>query len=129
MGGWKDAERFEGARFCVLDEVPDGGAPADAHVPIYDPAAEAPLRENLERLVTLVDDARAGGKPVLLYCGHGVRRGPLAGAWYLHRHNGISLDEAYRRVAAVRPKIEHAKEWIAHPQPLVDRETVRRRAK
>jgi Dual specificity phosphatase, catalytic domain len=118
VGGWNDAVHFSGARFCVLDEVPAEDLPADSHVPIYDESADAPLRANLDRVVRLVETARKQERPVLLFCGHGVRRSPLAGAWYLHRHEGISLDAAYDRIRSVRPKVEHVDEWVGHPEAL-----------
>jgi hypothetical protein len=58
------------------------------------------------------------GRPVLVFCGHGIRRGPLAAAWYLHRSEGLTLAEAYTRIRAVRPQIEEAKEWIGDPENL-----------
>lgn len=118
VGGWGDAAAFEGTRFCVLDETPDAPFPAEVHVPIYDAASERPLRANLDRLAGLVEAARAKNEPVLLFCGHGVRRGPLAAAWYLHRHEGIPLDAAYERIRAVRPHIEVAREWISDTTAL-----------
>jgi Dual specificity phosphatase, catalytic domain len=118
VGGWDDAVGFHGRRLCVLDEVPDEKLPAEAHIPIYDEKKDTPLRANLDRVARWVDDARAKGEPVLLFCGHGVRRGSLAGAWYLRRHDGVSLDAAYDRVRAVRPKIQHVKDWVGHWQVL-----------
>ncbi|HEY6237647.1 MAG TPA: dual specificity protein phosphatase [Thermoplasmata archaeon] len=112
VGGWSDAVAFRGTRLCVLDEVPDEPIPAEAHLPIYDEKKDEPIRVNLDRVAQLVEKARAKKEPVLLFCGHGVRRGPLAGAWYLHRHEGIPLDDAYDRVRAVRPKVEHVKDWV-----------------
>ncbi len=112
VGGWADAEKFEGTRFCVLDETPDAPFPAEVHIPIYDSQADRPIRPNLDRLADLVAAARAKHQPVLLFCGHGIRRGPLAGAWYLHRQLGLSLEEAYGRVRTVRPKIEAVEEWV-----------------
>ena len=121
VGGWSDAPGFRGRRLCVLDEVPNGELPAEAHIPIYDEKTDRPLLSNLERAAQWVEDARSQGEPVLLFCGHGVRRGSLAGAWYLHRHEGVSLDAAYDRVRAVRPKIQHAKEWVGNWQILAER--------
>jgi protein-tyrosine phosphatase len=118
VGGWKDAEAFQGARFCVLDELPEEKVPADRHVPIYDERSDAPIRKNLDELADLVRTAHEGGRPVLMFCGHGVRRGSLAGAWYLHRVQGIPLDAAYERVRAARPQIEHVKEWVGNWQSL-----------
>lgn len=113
VGGWKDAVNFEGARFCVLDE-PEADAPADAQRAIYDGATAKAIPKNLDQIAALAGTARDSGRPVLFFCGHGIRRGPLAAAWFLHRHEGMSLDAAYEKIAAVRPKIERPSEWIEH---------------
>ena len=119
VGGWSDAEKFVGQRVCVLDELPDSGAPAERHFPIYDEAHDRPIRENLDHVAAFVEAARANHQPALMFCGHGIRRASLAGAWFLHRHEGITLDEAYARVRAVRPKIEHVKDWVGDWKGLV----------
>jgi protein-tyrosine phosphatase len=117
VGGWNDAVRFAGARFCVLDEAPEDMPPA-MHIPIYDATNDSAIRENLDRLAQAVASARTKGEPALVFCGHGVRRGPLGGAWYLRKSEGLSLDEAYERVRAVRPKIEHARAWVGNAKQL-----------
>jgi hypothetical protein len=117
VGGWNDALKFEGARFCVLDDAPDDRPPS-AHVPIYEESKDQAIPANLDRLAADVGAARAQGQPVLMFCGHGIRRAPLAGAWYLHRAEGLPLAKAYERVRAARPKIEEAREWIGHPGNL-----------
>jgi rhodanese-related sulfurtransferase len=117
VGGWNDAVPFPGVRVCVLDDPPEEPLPGSTHVPIYDEKHDAAIPANLDRVVALVERARGDGEPVILYCGHGIRRGSLAGAWYLHRQTGISLDDAYGRVRAVRPKIEDGKSWIGHWPP------------
>ena len=119
VGGWSDAEQFQGTRICVLDEAPDDRIPGDTLVPIYNEKQDRPIRENLDRVAKMVETARTAKQPVLLFCGHGIRRGSLAGAWYLHAHDGISLDAAYARVRAVRPKIQHVKEWVGDWKGLV----------
>ncbi len=117
VGGWDDAIRFTGTKFCVREEPPEG-LPGAIHVPIYDGVEDAPIVENLEVLARRMEQAREGGSPVLVFCGHGVRRGPLGAAWYLHRFSQLTLDEAYDRIRTVRPQVEHAKEWIGHWKPL-----------
>jgi hypothetical protein len=117
VGGWNDAVGFEGARFCVLDEPPTELSGV-THVPIYDGATDRAIPENLERLAAAMRAAHARGERVLVFCGHGVRRGPLGGAWYLRRSEGLSLEEAYARVRTVRPKIEHPREWIGDASNL-----------
>lgn len=110
VGGWTDAENFNGTKFCVLDEAPPE-MPAATHVPIYDGAKREPIPANLDRLAQLIGAARSRNERVLVFCGHGVRRAPLAGAWFLHRSEGLSLDQSFDRVRAVRPDIEHVKKW------------------
>ena len=119
VGGWKDAARFDGTRFCVLDKPPED-MPAGTHVRIYDEASDRADRANLDRLAKAIDAARSKGGPVIVFCGHGVRRSPLAAAWYLHRSEQISLDAAYERIRAVRPQIETAAEWIGHVENLTE---------
>jgi len=111
VGGWSDATGFAGTRICVLDAREDD-APADHQIPIYDGALKAALVSNLDRIAELADQARAKGDDVLMFCGHGVRRGPLAMAWYLRRHDGGTIDDAYARIEAVRPQVERASRWI-----------------
>jgi hypothetical protein len=117
LGGWKDAVRFEGARFCVLDDAPDD-MPPGKHIPVYDEGTDQPRVENLDRLAREIHAAQDSGKPVLVFCGHGVRRSPLGVAWYLHRYQHLTLDEAYERIRSVRPQVEHAREWIGNPGAL-----------
>jgi hypothetical protein len=111
VGGWADSSGFRGARICVLDE-PEAGLVADLHLAIHDASTHRPIRTNLEGVAAFVEAARERGEPVLIFCGHGVRRGPLAGAWYLHRSQGITLDEAYAKIQKVRPQAETARKWL-----------------
>jgi protein-tyrosine phosphatase len=117
VGNWKDALEFEGARFCVLDEAPADMPPA-THIPIYSEAAGRADRRKLDRLADAMKAARAKATPVLVFCGHGKYRSPLGGAWYLHRAEGIPLDEAYSRVRAVRPGAHRSLDWIGNLHEL-----------
>ncbi len=117
VGNWGDALRFEGTRFCVLDEAPPDMPPA-THVPIYNEPADRADRGNLDRLAHAMRAARAKGIPVLVFCGHGKYRSPLGAAWYLHREEGIPLDEAYARVHAARPKSSPTLRWIGNLEEL-----------
>jgi protein-tyrosine phosphatase len=119
VGGWNDAVAFEGTRFCVLDEKPEEMPPA-THIPIYDDRSGAALRPNLDRLAREIGAARAAGRPVLVFCGHGIRRSPLAAAWYLHRSEELPLDAAFERVRAVRPKAEPPSSWMGDAASLED---------
>jgi protein-tyrosine phosphatase len=117
VGGWNDAIQFQGTRFCVLDEAPEE-MPVATHVRIYDEEADRADPRSLDRVADAIAAARARGEPVLVFCGHGIRRSPLAAAWYLHRTEGISLDAAYDRIRAVRPKVEPARKWAGNADAL-----------
>ena len=119
VGGWNDAEAFEGARFCVLDEAPPDMPPA-THIRIFDGAKQRADRSALDRLADAVGSAQRQGKPVLIFCGHGVMRSPLGGMWYLHRSKGITLDQAFEQVHARRSRVVHPKEWVKNAQDLVE---------
>lgn len=110
VGGLAVAPGFVGHRICVRDEGAEPGVPSE-HVPVYDPEADRPIVANLDRVFESARAARARGEPVLFYCGHGVRRSPLAAAWYLHRSEGIPITEAYARIESVRPFVERAETW------------------
>jgi len=124
VGGWSDAALFSGEKVCVREEAPEGMAHV-THLPVYDETRGEPIRENLDRVADVIDTARANDRPVLVYCGHGVRRGPLAAAWYLHRYEGLTLDEAFARIAAVRPQIEPVTKWAKRWRSLDDPESDR----
>ncbi len=117
LGNWDDALTFAGSRFCVLDEAP-AEMPASTHVRIYDEEHDRADVESLDRIVSAMETARAKGRPVLVYCGHGVYRSPLAAAWFLKRTQGLTLDEAYERIAAVRPKAKPASKWLGNVSDL-----------
>jgi hypothetical protein len=117
VGNWDDAVKFEGERFCVLDSAPPN-MPSGTHVPIYNEEKDRADRGTLDLLAEAMRAARAKGSPVLVFCGHGKYRSPLGAAWYLHRVEGVSLDEAYSRVLAARPKAHANLEWIGNLDEL-----------
>ena len=117
VGGWKDAVAFKGTRFCVLDEKP-ADMPAATHIPIYDDRSGSAIRPNLDRLAREIAAARAQGHPVLVFCGHGIRRSPLGVAWYLHRSEKLPITEAFARVRAVRPRAEPTVAWMGNATSL-----------
>lgn len=117
IGARRDADRFEGVWFCVLDEAPPD-LPDATHIPLLEAGTGAANRSNLDRLVRGIRQARAEGRPVLIYCGHGIRRSPLGGAWYLRAELGLPLEAAFDRIAAVRPQVERPREWLTDADSL-----------
>lgn len=118
VGGWEDALKFTGAKFCVLDEAPKE-MPSATHIPIYDESTDRANPANLDRLAERMRGARAKGQPVLVFCHQGMYRSPLGAAWFLHRVEGVPLDEASERIQAVRPKAKLAANWVGNYQEIV----------
>lgn len=117
VGGWKEAARFSGTRFCVLDEIPDE-MPVATHVTIYDGSHDRAIVANLDRLTDAMKSAHDHHERVMVFCGHGVRRSPLAAAWYLHRVEELTLDEAYERIRRTRPQVEDVRAWVGNTEGL-----------
>jgi len=118
VGNWEGAQRFEGARFCVLDAAPDDMPPA-THVQIYDEATDRADPKSLDRLASAMSAARAKGEPVLVFCHKGLYRSPLGAAWFLHRSEGLPLDQAFERVQEARPKAKSASNWVGNYAELL----------
>lgn len=118
VGNWEDAQRFEGAKFCVLDAPPKDMPPA-THIQIYDEGTDRADPKSLDRLVNAMKAQHAKGEPVLVFCHQGLYRSPLGAAWYLHRAEGLTLDQAYERVRSVRPKAKPAAGWVGNYADLL----------
>lgn len=117
VGNWNDAVAFEGARFCVLDEQPSD-MPEGTHVRIYDEKTDRADRKALDTLAGKMRSARSSGQTVLVFCGHGIYRSPLAAAWYLHRTEGLSFAAAIERVCEMRPQAKPASQWLGNYREL-----------
>ena len=118
VGNWEDAQRFEGTRFCVLDDAPDDMPPA-THIRIYDAKSDRADPKGLDRLAEAMRSAHSKGQPVLVFCHQGVYRSPLGATWYLHRNEGLPLDQAAQRVVAARPKAKAASTWVGNYSDLL----------
>jgi protein-tyrosine phosphatase len=65
-----------------------------------------------------VDKLLSEGEKVLVHCGMGVERSPLAVVWYLHRKKGMSIVEAYRYVMKRRSVVADRTLWL--PKSALD---------
>lgn len=111
LGDLADAKRWQGFAITVLEYRPPELPSKVVHIPIVDtttPDEFHVLFVQLEALVTVVDTAMSRGEKVLVSCGQGMERSPLAVVWYLFRRKGMSVEEAYRLIREKRPQvIEH----------------------
>ena len=118
LGDLTDAKRWQGFAVTVIEyrqpELPTNVV----HIPIVDTNG-APdsddvhvLFAQLEALVTVVDAALSKDERVLVSCGQGMERSPLAVVWYLFRRKGMSVEVAYRLIKEKRPQVIEHLEWL-----------------
>jgi protein-tyrosine phosphatase len=119
LGDLADARRWQGFAITVLECRPPELPTNVVHIPIVDTNNDAAtsgdihvLFVQLEILVTVVDTALARGEKVLVSCGQGMERSPLAVVWYLFRRRGMSVEDAYRLVKEKRPQVIEHLEWL-----------------
>src|SRR5579884_1196928 len=91
LGDWEDALTVpeEYVRLCVLEAKPPGEPPGALWLPF--------LKD---------------GKKVLLHCGAGIERSPLACVWFLHTKRNMDFDEAYEFVKEKRPIVADRRTWL-----------------
>ena len=105
VGDLGDAKSgFDGLIICVLEEKPFDEPSSAICIP-FDLGS-------LDVIASLIDDALANGRRVLVHCGAGSERAPLTIAWFLHRRRGMSLDAAYDLLKRKRPIVQDRRAWL-----------------
>ena len=108
VGDMVDARAgFDGLTICVLEEKPFD-EPANA---TWIPFLAEGIR-SLEITAEIIDRALTGGRAVLVHCGAGSERAPLAVAWFLYRQRALTLDEAYDLLKSRRPIVQDRRFWL-----------------
>ena len=119
LGDLADAKRWQGFAITVLEYRPPELPTNVVHIPIVDTSRQVTNSDDahalfvqLEALVTVIDAAMARGEKVLVSCGQGMERSPLAVVWYLFRRKGMTVEEAYNLVEEKRPQVIEHLEWL-----------------
>ena len=125
LGDYGDAQKWAenrlGVIICVLTERPPLLLQGTIWRPILDvdSADDSQNRASLEKLELAseaIEEGLKNGRRVLVHCGMGVDRSPLALAWFLRSKRGMELDEAYELIKSKRPIIVSPVDWLP-PQP------------
>lgn len=101
---------FAGLLVCVLEDRPIEEPTKAVHVPILDDNGKAVIKQ-LD-IVSDIIAAHIQHGPVVIHCGAGIERSPLAVVWYLHRERGLSFAEAYAFVMAKRSVVQDRMGWL-----------------
>lgn len=79
---------------------------------IYPPFDEVTMH-SVAATIDYFLDLRGGTKKLVVYCGFGVERSPLAVAYWLRSKYKMSWDQAYYCVKKIRPEAIDCRAWVA----------------
>ena len=106
--GVEDAVKQGCVVINVADEIRND---AQVRIPV-DPYSGSVLKGLNEIADTIQDISGQKGQKVVVHCAMGMERSVLAVVWYLHRENGLSIDDSYDVVRQARPVAVDRREWI-----------------
>lgn len=112
---------------CVLEACPfTAPGPYQFHIHLLGTANDNRVSPAaLEAVSAILSYFRNKGWALLIHCGAGIERSPLAVAWYLANHiasswyeeNGLpsifTLNQAYKFIMLKRPQVQDRQQWIA----------------
>jgi protein-tyrosine phosphatase len=113
LGDANDALKAEGmVIICVLEVKP----PTEPQGAIFFPFLENGIANMniLRDFASTVDRLLTDGKKVLVHCGGGIERSPLAVAFYISWKRGIPIEEAYQIVEQKHPQTQRRLQWLPH---------------
>ena len=110
-----DLER-KGVELSALRRAYDEVAIAFARYPVTDGDAAA-LCAVIDAVVADLHQRLSAGGRVYLHCNAGLNRAPSVAVAYLHRHHGMSLDEACAAMKARRACVPYMRALRTHYEP------------
>lgn len=118
LGDMSDAHTKGVTALSVMWSGEEGEGPFDKHIETtkwtgesIDVRTVASL-EAMNEAADWIRDHLLFPEPVLVYCAFGMERSPLTIAWYLMRHKGYTIDEAYRLLKGRRPMVQDRRHWL-----------------
>lgn len=111
-----EASKHDFTIICVVDKFHNLPLlPGTKHIPITKINRYGRIEASitgLNRVALLIDDNLKKGKDILVHCGAGMERGPLAVMWYLHIFHKMTLDDAYNKVSRAHSDTMYRINWI-----------------
>jgi protein-tyrosine phosphatase len=74
--------------------------------------------KQLDKIANTIDYNLKNDKKVLVHCGAGIERSPLAVVWYLHTRKHMPIDTAYKLVRTRRIIAQDRRLWIPETECL-----------
>lgn len=104
----QDAELLEACGIQALLSLEPVTAPPGIHCQLQLTLRDRqPLAaDTLERALDFIHQQIRAGRRILVHCQMGISRSPTLVAAYLHRHQGMPLDEAVTWLRHLRPEVD-----------------------
>lgn len=117
IGDLEDAKHFgdshyNGVTLCVLESLRDPDYFPDFFVPVVNMDMRQVDSFKLDICAYIIEQCLQNEKPVLVHCGAGVERSPLATAWFLNKKRKMTLDKAYELIKQKRPIVIDRRKWL-----------------
>lgn len=97
IGNIHDGRSFNGEKICVQEEKRCLHDIGTHHLPLLDEKYEVGI-DNANKISDKINELLKKDKRVIVYCGSGKGRGPVAIQWYLVRYKGFTRKEALEAV-------------------------------
>ena len=97
----------------VINTASEITSPSDLKIVVDPRQGPAKVRLALDTLADAIFEQLADSeKKIVVHCYMGMERSVLTVVWYLHTKKGLSMDEAYEQVGAVRPIAIDHRDWV-----------------
>jgi len=108
---WEGACEAIALNHYVITVAPEINIGSDVTIGLepYDPAFESTLCKISNKIGEILDDT---DRSVVIHCAMGMERAPLSVVWYLHKNEGLSIDDAYKEAIEARPIVCRRKRWL-----------------
>lgn len=115
VGDWYDAQKFDGEKICVLENVSQHECASDTHlIPIFENGIHGRVNmDQIDKAATLMTGRLDAGVKLLVHCAAGIERSPLTCAYWL-RKMGVhsTLAAAYTHLKIIRSIVEDRTVWL-----------------
>ena len=110
------ADYNDGMIICVLESRPISEPRNATWIPILSTQLGDGLvwadPVQLDTVKSVIDNALLNGRKVLVHCGAGIERSPLAVAWYLAKTQHTTIEDAYEIVRKGRSQTQVRTVWL-----------------
>jgi Dual specificity phosphatase, catalytic domain len=114
VGDFNDGGSWGGVSVCVLEG--HCGHPNCQWVRILtDAGGRVQAAWAALEMVATIYDANEKNGAVLLHCGAGIERSPLAAAYILVTRHGMTWQSAYALLQSKRPQVQDRTAWLPRP--------------